>query len=87
MKTTPAPELCRETPSRRKKSQVLRVTLFRRKGSRYWQARVVIKGQLKRITTHTQNRVAAEEFAELAYRHFARGGGSATPPRRAAALA
>ena len=69
------PILCKETPSKRRGSQVLRVTIFRRKGSRYWQARVWIKGKLSRITTRTQNRAAAEEFAVLAWRHFSRGGG------------
>lgn len=69
-----APMLCEAKPSRRKKSQVLRVTIFRRTGSRFWQARVNIKGKLKRITTRTLNRAAAEQFAELAYRNFARGG-------------
>lgn len=68
------PSLCKATASRRKSSQVLRVTVFRRKGSRYWQARVWIKGKLVRITTRTQNRAAAEEFAVLAWRHFAGGG-------------
>jgi hypothetical protein len=69
-----SPELCRETPSRRKKAQVLRVSVFRRKGRRFWQPRVNHKGHVKRITTRTQLRAAAEEFAELVYRHFARGG-------------
>ena len=73
MKTT-SPELCREIPSRRRKAQVLRVAIFKRKHSRFWQARVVRKGKLVRITTRTQNETAAKEFAELAYRHFARGG-------------
>jgi len=69
------PALCEAKPSQRKGSQVLRVTIFRRRGSRYWQARVWIKGKLVRITTRTQNRQAAEDFAVLAWRHFARGGG------------
>lgn len=79
------PELCRETPSRRKKAQVLRVTIFRRKGSSFWQARVVHKGKTKRITTRTRLESAAKEFAELAYRHFARGGIAGAYPQRAAA--
>ena len=47
---TAAPILCKSTPSRRKKSQVLRITVFRRSGSRFWQARVSVKGKIKRIT-------------------------------------
>ena len=70
------PTLCEARASARKGSQVLRVTIFRRRGSRYWQARVWIKGKLVRITTRTQNRQAAEDFAVLAWRHFARGGGA-----------
>jgi hypothetical protein len=72
---TQSPILCEAIPSRRKQSQVLRITVFRRSGSRFWQARVSVKGRIKRITTRTQNRAAAEEFAMLAYRHFAQGGG------------
>jgi hypothetical protein len=75
-----APTLCEAKPSQRKGSQVLRVTIFRRRGSRYWQARVWIKGKLVRITTRTQNRMAAEDFAVLAWRHFSRGGGHTVKP-------
>ena len=73
------PILLRETPSKRQGSQVLRVTIFRRRGSRFWQARVWSKGKLVRITTKTQSRAAAEEFALLAWRHFSRGGGAHNP--------
>lgn len=72
--TAAAPMLCNSKPSKRKGNQVLRVSIYRRSGSRYWQARVWIKGRLVRITTRTQNRAAAEEFAVLAWRHFVRGG-------------
>ena len=51
---------------------VLRVAIFRRKGSRYYQASVRKGKFLKRITTRTQSPAAAKEFAELAYRQFAR---------------
>jgi len=80
------PTLCDAKPSRRKGSQVLRVTIFRRGGSRYWQARVWIKGKLVRITTRTQNRQAAEDFAVLAWRHFARGGGARSRALRKQAI-
>ena len=76
------PELCKESSSRRKGSQVLRVSIFRRTGSRFWQTRVWIKGKLTRITTKTQNRAAAEEFAVLAWRHYSRARAIQPPPQR-----
>ena len=83
---TAAPILCKSTPSRRKKSQVLRITVFRRSGSRFWQARVSVKGKIKRITTRTQNRAAAEDFAMIAYRYFDQGGAASNQPQSSKTL-
>jgi hypothetical protein len=53
-------------------NNVLRVAIFQRKGSKYYQASIR-KGKFwKRCTTRTQNPAAAQEFAELAYRQFSR---------------
>jgi hypothetical protein len=52
-------------------SDVLTIRIFKRKGSKYWQALVKGPGGLrKRITTRTTLKPAASEFAELAFRHF-----------------
>ena len=58
-------------PAARKKSVVLRVIIFKRPGSKFFQASVSLSGKRKRITTRTMIPQAAKEFAELAYRHFA----------------
>ena len=54
------------------KVSVLKIELFRRKGSRFYQARITSDAIKKRISTRTINPTAAEEFAVLAYRHFSR---------------
>lgn len=59
-------------PSARGKSVVLRVTIFTRPESKFFQASISIAGKRKRLTTRTVMRQSAMEFAELAYRHFAR---------------
>ena len=56
----------------RKKAAVLHVIIFKRPGSKFFQASVSIAGKRNRITTRTTLPQAAKEFAELAYRHFAR---------------
>jgi hypothetical protein len=55
------------------------VELFKRKGSRFWQAKIVMPGEpgtkdrvLKRMSTRSINPITAKEFAELAYRHFSK---------------
>jgi len=53
-------------------NNVLRVSIFRRKGSKYLQAQIRRGKFLKRITTRTLSQEAAKEFAELAYRQFSR---------------
>jgi hypothetical protein len=54
------------------KASVLKVEIFKRKGSRYWQARIVFDKILKRISTRTIIKAAAEEFAVLAFKHYSR---------------
>lgn len=51
---------------------VLNVSIFRRKGSRFWQALIVMGKFRKRVSTRTVHPAAAKEFAELAYRHYRR---------------
>ena len=65
-------QLIERAASTRSKSVVLRVTIFKRKGSKFYQASVSIAGERKRITTRSVSRQSASEFAELAYRHFSR---------------
>ncbi len=56
----------------KRKASVLTIKIFKRRGSRYWQA-LIRHGKLKkRITTRSIMESSAREFAELAYRHFAR---------------
>jgi len=61
------------------KVSVVKVEIYKRKGSRYWQSRIVLPGTgeakdrvLKRISTRTVMKASAQEFAELAYRHFSK---------------
>jgi hypothetical protein len=63
-----------KTPKRpgRPANNVLRVSIFRRKGSKYLQAQIRRGKWLKRITTRTLSPAAAKEFAELAYRQYSR---------------
>jgi len=67
-------ELISKLPKRpgRPANNVLRVSIFRRKGSRYLQAQIRKGKWLKRLTTRTVSPAAAKEFAELAYRQFSR---------------
>ena len=59
------------------KCSVLKVELFKRKGSRFWQARIRFPRPdgtpghtLKRVSTRTVIKASAMQFAELALRHF-----------------
>jgi len=65
--------LLKEKKSRAKtKIAVLTVELFRRKDSRFWQAKITAPGFKKKITTRTVMKDSAKQFAELAYFHFNR---------------
>jgi hypothetical protein len=64
------------------KSDVLTIRIFKRTGSKYWQALVKGPGGLrKRVTTRTTLKPSAAEFAELAFRHFSRMKDRNAPPR------
>ena len=67
-----APLLKEKKPRERKKVAVLTVELFRRKDSRFWQAKITAPGFKKKITTRTVIKSSAKEFAQLAYNHFNR---------------
>lgn len=53
-------------------NNVLRVAIFQRKGSRFFQASIRQGKFWKRITTRTTIRASAKEFAELVYRQVSR---------------
>lgn len=69
-----APALLKEKKSRgtKKAAAVLSVQIFKRKDSRFWQAKITAPGFKKKITTRTVIASSAREFAELAYFHFNR---------------
>ncbi len=48
----------------------IRISIFHRKGSRYWQALIVWGNRRKRVTTRTTIKASALEYAQLAYRHY-----------------
>lgn len=48
----------------------IRIGIFRRKASRFWQALIVWNGYRKRVTTRTTLKASALQYAELAYRHY-----------------
>jgi hypothetical protein len=59
---------------------VLTIRIFKRRGSRFWQALVKCGRFRKRITTRTELKAAAEDFAKLAFRHFSRLSENPPPP-------
>jgi len=67
-------------PKQRGKITVLQIRVIRRKDSKFWQAKITAPGFSKQITTRTVLESSAKEFAELAYRHFARVMKNAPPP-------
>ena len=56
----------------RNKANVLRVAIYKREGSMYYQALIRFDEYRKRISTHTTHPGSARQFAELAYKHFDR---------------
>ena len=80
-----APELpgCEGKRLGRKRQSVLRVVIFRRKGSRFWQAKITGPGVNKRVTTRTQLDAAAREFAKLAQRNLELGKRVGAPAAKA----
>jgi len=70
----PLPELIDVPPKQAagntKTETAIRITLFRRAGSRFRQALIVWQGRRKRLTTRATIKASAEEYAHLAYRHF-----------------
>jgi len=67
-----APLIKEKKPRTKKKVAVLTVELFRRKDSRFWQAKITAPGFKKKITTRTVMASSAKQFAELAFFHFNR---------------
>ncbi|MEO7933238.1 MAG: hypothetical protein ABIT76_08790 [Chthoniobacterales bacterium] len=57
---------------RRASEPVLVISLYRRRLSAIYQARVRFKEDLLRISTRTRNKTAAQEFARLLYRQCER---------------
>jgi len=55
-----------------KTTEVITIRIYKRKGSKYWQALVHCGKWRKKITTGTVIKPAAQEFAVLAFKHFAR---------------
>ena len=73
-KQKPAPALIGVPPPRKlglTQVVTIKVAIFRRKGSRFWQALSKHGKQRKRLSTRSTHESSAKEFAELAYRHFA----------------
>jgi hypothetical protein len=65
--------LSKKSRAGRKKITALKIEIIRRNDApRFWQAKITAPGFSKQITTGTVHPSAAKEFAELAYRHFAR---------------
>ena len=58
--------------SSRNKANVLLVAIYKREGSKYFQALIRFDEYQKRISTHTTHQGSARQFAELAYKHFNR---------------
>ena len=61
-----------KTKAPRDKARVLRVEIFKRPESRFFQALITFDGYRKRITTRKTDPLSAKQFAELAYHHFNR---------------
>jgi hypothetical protein len=63
---------CDPKRGRDKSTNVITIRIFKRKGSKLWQALVKCGKWSKRVSTRTVIKPSAEEFAVLAFRHLSR---------------
>jgi len=54
------------------KCKVIAVEIFKRRDSRFWQAKIFIAGKLIRVSTRKMIKAAAMEYALLAFRQVSR---------------